>query len=91
MILLWDKDVHIFFLYCTGCSNGLQRLALSRRECDGIPDCAGAEDERSCAHCSAAGAGGLRCALHTRCLPPHLRCDGTPDCPDGSDEAGCRK
>ncbi|XP_021189618.3 atrial natriuretic peptide-converting enzyme [Helicoverpa armigera] len=71
------------------CSRGLQRLALSRRECDGIPDCAGAEDERSCSHCSAAGAGGLRCALQTRCLPAHLRCDGTPDCPDGSDEAGC--
>ncbi|KAM3963433.1 atrial natriuretic peptide-converting enzyme [Aphomia sociella] len=71
------------------CSGGLQRLALSRRACDGIPDCAGAEDERGCSHCSSPGAGGLRCALHPRCLPAHLRCDGTPDCPDGSDETGC--
>ncbi|XP_053625313.1 atrial natriuretic peptide-converting enzyme isoform X2 [Plodia interpunctella] len=80
------------------CSGGLQRLALSRRACDGVPDCAGAEDERGCAHCAGAGGAGdaggaggaaLRCALHARCLPPHLRCDGTPDCPDGSDEAGC--
>ncbi|XP_026742483.1 atrial natriuretic peptide-converting enzyme [Trichoplusia ni] len=71
------------------CSRGLQRLALSRRECDGIPDCADASDERSCAHCAAGGEQGLRCALSTHCLPPHLRCDGTPDCPDGSDEAGC--
>ncbi|CAB3242080.1 unnamed protein product [Arctia plantaginis] len=71
------------------CTNSLQRLALSRRECDGIPDCASAEDERGCAHCAPGRGGGLRCALHTRCLPAHLRCDGTPDCPDGSDEAGC--
>ncbi|XP_026757958.2 atrial natriuretic peptide-converting enzyme [Galleria mellonella] len=71
------------------CSGGLQRLALSRRACDGIPDCAGAEDERGCAHCGGVGGGGLRCALHAHCLPTHLRCDGTPDCPDGSDETGC--
>ncbi|XP_049867168.1 atrial natriuretic peptide-converting enzyme [Pectinophora gossypiella] len=72
-----------------GCSAGLQRLALSRRACDGVPDCADAEDERACAHCAAAGDTGLRCALSARCLPAHLRCDGTPDCPDGSDESGC--
>ncbi|KAL4702504.1 hypothetical protein ACJJTC_001389 [Scirpophaga incertulas] len=71
------------------CHGGLNRLALSRRACDGVPDCAGAEDERSCAHCAAVGADAIRCALDTRCLPRHLRCDGTPDCPDGSDEAGC--
>ncbi|KAI8435098.1 hypothetical protein MSG28_003492 [Choristoneura fumiferana] len=71
------------------CRGGLQRLALSRRSCDGVPDCADAADERGCAHCAAAGAGALRCALQPRCLPLHLRCDGTPDCPDGSDEAGC--
>ncbi|CAG9783675.1 unnamed protein product [Diatraea saccharalis] len=71
------------------CHGGLNRLALSRRSCDGVPDCASAEDERSCTHCAAAGAGALRCALDTRCLPQHLRCDGTPDCPDGSDETGC--
>ncbi|KAJ2952813.1 hypothetical protein O0L34_g7177 [Tuta absoluta] len=72
-----------------GCSQSLQRQALSRRACDGVPDCADAEDERGCAQCAAAGPAGLRCALTTRCLPPHLRCDGTPDCPDGSDESGC--
>ncbi|XP_011548468.3 atrial natriuretic peptide-converting enzyme [Plutella xylostella] len=71
------------------CHSSLQRLALSRRACDGVPDCADAQDERACAHCAAAGGRGLRCALNTRCLPQHLRCDGTPDCPDGSDEAGC--
>lgn len=71
------------------CSGGLQRLALSRRQCDGIPDCASADDERSCAHCVNSRDGGLRCALHAHCLPSHLRCDGTPDCPDGSDELGC--
>ncbi|RVE50116.1 hypothetical protein evm_005322 [Chilo suppressalis] len=71
------------------CHGGLNRLALSRRSCDGVPDCAGAEDERSCAHCASAGRGALRCALDARCLPSHLRCDGTPDCPDGSDELGC--
>ncbi|XP_060810900.1 atrial natriuretic peptide-converting enzyme isoform X2 [Amyelois transitella] len=71
------------------CSAGLQRLALSRRACDGVPDCAGGEDERACAHCAGAGGAALRCALHARCLPPYLRCDGTPDCPDGSDETGC--
>ncbi|XP_038215326.1 atrial natriuretic peptide-converting enzyme [Zerene cesonia] len=71
------------------CHGSLQRLALSRRACDGVPDCADASDERSCSHCAAAGAGSLRCALQARCLPPHLRCDGTPDCADGSDEAGC--
>ncbi|KAL0893812.1 hypothetical protein ABMA27_013941 [Loxostege sticticalis] len=70
------------------CLGGLNRLALSRRACDGTPDCADAADERSCAHC-AGGGGGLRCALHARCLPRHLHCDGTPDCPDGSDEVGC--
>lgn len=79
------------------CRGGLQRLALSRRSCDGVPDCADAADERGCAHCAAAAAGAgagaraLRCALQPRCLPPHLRCDGTPDCPDGSDESGCCK
>lgn len=72
----------------TDCLGGLNRLALSRRACDGVPDCADAADERGCAHCAGA-AGGLRCALHTRCLPRHLHCDGTPDCPDGSDEVGC--
>ncbi|XP_063531173.1 atrial natriuretic peptide-converting enzyme isoform X1 [Cydia strobilella] len=71
------------------CRGGLQRLALSRRSCDGVPDCADAVDERGCAHCASAGGGALRCALHPRCLPTHLRCDGTPDCPDNSDEAGC--
>ncbi|CAH2074127.1 unnamed protein product, partial [Iphiclides podalirius] len=71
------------------CSGGLQRMALSRWACDGVPDCADAADERACTHCAAAGAGALRCALQPRCLPAHLRCDGTPDCPDASDEAGC--
>ncbi|XP_045785110.1 atrial natriuretic peptide-converting enzyme isoform X1 [Maniola jurtina] len=71
------------------CMGGLQRVALSRRACDAVPDCADASDERSCAHCAAAGLGALRCALLPRCLPAHLRCDGTPDCADGSDEAGC--
>ncbi|XP_032513882.2 atrial natriuretic peptide-converting enzyme isoform X1 [Danaus plexippus] len=71
------------------CLGGLQRLALSRRACDAVPDCADAVDERSCSHCSSAGPGSLRCALQPRCLPQHLRCDGTPDCADGSDEAGC--
>ncbi|KAJ0180464.1 hypothetical protein K1T71_003868 [Dendrolimus kikuchii] len=72
-----------------GCAAGLQRLALSQRACDGIPDCADAEDERSCAHCVNVKESGVRCALDARCLPVHLRCDGTPDCPDGSDETGC--
>lgn len=67
------------------CLGGLQRLALSSRACDGVPDCADAADERSCSYCI----GGLRCALTRRCIPLHLRCDGTPDCPDGSDEMGC--
>ncbi|XP_012544680.3 atrial natriuretic peptide-converting enzyme [Bombyx mori] len=71
------------------CHSDLQRLALSRRACDSIPDCADAADERECAYCKSAGAGALRCALNERCLPPALRCDGNPDCPDGSDEAGC--
>ncbi|CAG5012853.1 unnamed protein product [Parnassius apollo] len=71
------------------CSGRLQRMALSRWSCDGVPDCADAADERSCAHCAAAGGAALRCALQPRCLPAHLRCDGTPDCPDASDEAGC--
>ncbi|XP_050672750.1 atrial natriuretic peptide-converting enzyme-like [Leptidea sinapis] len=71
------------------CHNSLQRLALSRRLCDGLPDCADASDERECSHCSSVGSNSLRCALHDRCLPPHLRCDGTPDCADGSDESGC--
>ncbi|GBP59203.1 Atrial natriuretic peptide-converting enzyme [Eumeta japonica] len=68
------------------CRAGLERLALSRRACDGVPDCADASDERGCAHCAGPG---LRCALHKHCLAQHLRCDGTPDCPDASDEAGC--
>ncbi|XP_041977269.1 atrial natriuretic peptide-converting enzyme [Aricia agestis] len=68
------------------CLGGLQRLALSRRACDGVPDCADAGDERACAHCAG---GGVRCALHTRCIPERSRCDGTPDCPDGSDETSC--
>ncbi|XP_046964777.1 atrial natriuretic peptide-converting enzyme isoform X1 [Vanessa cardui] len=71
------------------CMGSLQRLALSRRACDAVPDCADASDERSCSHCAAAGPGALRCALLPRCLPAHLRCDGTPDCADGSDETGC--
>ncbi|CAK1552115.1 unnamed protein product [Leptosia nina] len=71
------------------CRGNLQRLALSRRACDGIPDCTDASDERSCAHCAAAGSNSIRCALNPRCLPSHLRCDGTPDCSDGSDEVGC--
>ncbi|XP_045519757.1 atrial natriuretic peptide-converting enzyme [Pieris brassicae] len=71
------------------CRGGLQRLALSRRACDGIPDCTDAADERSCSHCAAAATDSIRCALNARCLPPHLRCDGTPDCADGSDETGC--
>ncbi|KAG6449549.1 hypothetical protein O3G_MSEX006112 [Manduca sexta] len=71
------------------CHAGLQRLALSRRACDGIPDCADAADERECAHCTAVGRDALRCALTAKCLPAHMRCDGSHDCPDGSDEAGC--
>ncbi|XP_072943335.1 atrial natriuretic peptide-converting enzyme [Epargyreus clarus] len=72
------------------CHGSLQRLALSRRSCDGVPDCADAADERQCSHCAvSAGGPALRCALQPHCLPQHLRCDGTPDCPDGSDETGC--
>ncbi|XP_014358510.2 atrial natriuretic peptide-converting enzyme isoform X1 [Papilio machaon] len=71
------------------CNGGLRRLALSRRACDGVPDCADAAEERGCAHCTAAGQGALRCALHPRCLPQQHRCDGIPHCPDASDEAGC--
>ncbi|VVD03557.1 unnamed protein product, partial [Leptidea sinapis] len=37
------------------CHNSLQRLALSRRSCDGLPDCADASDERECSHCSSVG------------------------------------
>ncbi|XP_068629335.1 atrial natriuretic peptide-converting enzyme [Battus philenor] len=71
------------------CSGRLQRMALSRWACDGVPDCADAADERECAHCTVAGPRALRCALHPQCLPLNRRCDGTPDCPDASDETSC--
>ncbi|MCR9163802.1 MAG: LDL receptor domain-containing protein [bacterium] len=53
-------------------------------ECDGLSDCAAAEDEANC---------GEACSGHTcgdgTCIQADWVCDAFVDCADGSDEAAC--
>lgn len=66
----------------------MQTNAMSPRVCDGVPDCADLQDERSCTYCAP---GHIHCGLGRSCLPPSKRCDGVRDCPNGSDEKSCCK
>ena len=53
------------------------------RQCDGVRDCPGGEDEAEC-RCVE---GDFQCS-DLSCVLVSAVCDGVKDCPEGEDEAG---
>ena len=61
----------------------------TRKLCDGVPDCPGQEDEKTCPllRCPV---GFYKCKGQVRCLPMSEVCDGLKQCPlHGDDESLC--